>query len=187
MMNGFFDTTNPSQSQAPVQGQGMNVSFATSTVPNNGMQKNSTTPKTVISAEQLEALKNQLEPKFIANALLGLKSVNQKKLADINIEFCYDWEYNAQTGFTSFNIYFSDTMSPSVEVERSVIDKSAEAETFERYATIGFIRPDGTWFGYTYKGVLETRVQKAIARVLYERFLEDKVDIPLKRRMPKAA
>lgn len=143
-----------------------------------GSSQQVATPKKPLTKEELESKKAEKFNELSNYAKIAIKAVGIEKLKANHIDYYCTWHYNEKTGNTSFRLYFRDMLNPDKEVETVENDKF-NAEAFERYAMIGFIRKDGSYVCYTYESVLKSYAQKAIGRVLYDRAFEDKVDIEL--------
>lgn len=126
-----------------------------------------------ISPVDMEALKKQYESTFkarAAKAFLGLNVINTLKAQNIGV--MPQWN-QSNSGHWYYNLSFIDKTCENVSVDEAgnIAEESNQGEGFSRNALIGFIKTDGTVQQYTYESVLKARMEKAIARVLYERLI----------------
>lgn len=196
MMNGFFDTTNPSQSQAPVQGQGMNVSFGSVAVPNNGMQKNSTEQKKT-PAEN--AAINYPVAMSYNDALFKVATTVTDQYADrlkeLGLKFACQFDVS-RSGHYYYNIHvigISDEL-PANEVISdvdNVNDSSAKIGKENMALMASIVNGKAT---ITWESLRDGRVREAIAWALFKMNFQPKNKANLEKKavpapvpMPKAA
>ena len=198
MMNGFFDTTNPSQPQAPVQGT--TVSFPTSAVPNNGMQQSSTEQKKTPAEKAAEnsAINYPVAMSYNDAVFEVSKAVTDQyadRLKELGLKFSCQFDVS-RSGHYYYNIHvigISDEQ-PTNEVisdVENINDSNVKIGKENMALMASIVNGKAT---ITWENLRDTRVREAIAWALFKMNFQPKNKANLEKKavpapvpLPKAA